>query len=123
MFAVILSIHIIICVFLIILVLLQRSEGGGLGIGQAGGSGGLGDFLTARSTSNILTKTTSFLAFCFFLTSLSLVFITNANYNQESIIDSSDDSIIDRLDLIPEEFDVEKSDENELNVPTEYVIF
>ena len=94
MFAVILSIHIIICVFLIILVLLQRSEGGGLGIGQAGGSGGLGDFLTARSTSNILTKTTSFLAFVF-LTSLSLVFITNSNYNQESIIDSSDDSIID----------------------------
>ena len=91
MFAVILSIHIIICVFLIILVLLKRSEGGGLGIGQAGGSGGLGDFLTARSTSNILTKTTSFLAFCFFLTSLSLVFITNSNYNQESIIDSSDD--------------------------------
>ena len=112
MFAVILSIHIIICVFLIILVLLQRSEGGGLGIGQAGGSGGLGDFLTARSTSNILTKTTTFLAFCFFFTSLSLVYITNSNYNQESIIDSSDDSIIDRLDLIPEEFDVEKSDEN-----------
>ena len=59
------------------------------------------------------------IAFCFFLTSLSLVFITNANYNQESIIDSSDDSIIDRLDLIPEEFDVEKSDNDELNVPTE----
>ena len=119
MFAVILSVHIIICVFLVILILLQRSEGGGLGIGQAGGSGGLGDFLTARSTSNILTKTTSFLAFCFFLTSLSLVFITNSNYNQESIIDSSDDSIIDRLDLIPEEFDVEKSVDDELNVPTE----
>ena len=67
MFAVILSIHIIICVFLIILVLLQRSEGGGLGIGQAGGSGGLGDFLTARSTSNILTKTTIFSCFLLFL--------------------------------------------------------
>ena len=78
MFAVILSIHIIICVFLIILVLLQRSEGGGLGIGQAGGSGGLGDFLTARSTSNILTKTTTFLAFCFFFTSLS--------YSSEKIV-------------------------------------
>ena len=32
---------------------------------------------------------------------------------------SSDVSIIDRLDLIPEEFDVEKSDNDELNVPTE----
>tara|TARA_Y100000991_G_C21906922_1_gene320558 strand:- start:487 stop:849 length:363 start_codon:yes stop_codon:yes gene_type:complete len=120
MFSVILSAHIIICVFLVILILLQRSEGGGLGIGQTGGSGGLGDFLTARSTSNILTKTTSFLAFCFFLTSLTLVFLTNSNYNRESIIDSSDDSIIDRLDLIPEEFDVENNstDEN-LSVPTE----
>ena len=121
MFAIILSIHIIICVFLIILVLLQKSEGGGLGIGQAGNSsGGLGDFLTARSTSNILTKTTSVLAFCFFLTRLSLVFITNSNYNNESIIDSSDDSIIDRLDLIPEEFDVEtKPKDDGLSVPTE----
>ena len=108
-----------VAIVLVVSILLQRSEGGGLGIGQAGGSGGLGDFLTARSTSNILTKTTTFLAFCFFFTSLSLVYITNSNYNQESIIDSSDDSIIDRLDLIPEEFDVEKSDENELNVPTE----
>ena len=115
----IITINVILAIVLVVSVLLQRSEGGGLGIGQAGGSGGLGDFLTARSTSNILTKTTTFLAFCFFLTSLSLVFITNSNYNQESIIDSSDDSIIDRLDLIPEEFDVEKSDENELNVPTE----
>ena len=108
MFAVILSIHIIICVFLIVLVLLQRSEGGGLGIGQSGGgAGGLGDFLSTRSTSNILTKTTSFLAFCFFLTSFSLVLISNSTYKKESIIDSSEDSIIDRLDLIPEEFDVE----------------
>ena len=47
-------------------------------------------------------------------------FLTNSNYNRESIIDSSDDSIIDRLDLIPEEFDVENNstDEN-LSVPTE----
>ncbi len=120
MFAVILSIHIIICVFLIILVLLQRSEGGGLGIGQSGSAGGLGDFLSTRSTSNILTKTTSFLAFCFFLTSFSLVLISNSTYKKESIIDSSEDSIIDRLDLIPEEFDVENEEnDEELSVPSE----
>ena len=41
------------------MILLQRSEGG-LGIGQAGSGGGLGDYLSARSTSNVLTKTTSF---------------------------------------------------------------
>ena len=110
MLAIVLSIHVLICVFLIIFVLLQKSEGGGLGIGQSN-SGGLGDF--------ILTKTTSFLAFCFFLTSFSLVIIANKNYNKESIIDSSDDSIIDRLDLIPEEFDVEKQQEEKIEVPVD----
>jgi|TARA_B100000214_G_C23616944_1_gene467716 preprotein translocase subunit SecG len=117
MFAVVLSIHIIVCIFLVVLVLLQKSEGGGLGIGQS--SAGLGDFLSARGTSNLLTKTTSFLAVCFFLTSLSLVIVANKNFNKESIIDSTDDSIIDRLDLIPEEFDVEKNDSEELQVPIE----
>ena len=53
------------------------------------------------------------------MTSLSLVFITNENYNKESIIDSSDDSIIDRLDLIPEEFDVENQQDEELSVPSQ----
>ena len=69
MFAVVLSIHLIVCAFLVVLVLLQKSEGGGLGIGQS--SAGLGDFLTARGASNILTKTTSFLAVCFSLHSNS----------------------------------------------------
>tara|TARA_B100000963_G_scaffold106974_1_gene92918 strand:+ start:722 stop:1021 length:300 start_codon:yes stop_codon:yes gene_type:complete len=99
-------------------VLLQKSEGGGLGIGQSSG-GGLGDFLSARSTSNILTKTTSFLALCFFLTSFSLVIIANKNYKKESIIDSGEDSIIDRLDLIPEEFDVENENDQGVSVPVE----
>ncbi len=117
MFAVVLSIHLIVCVFLVVLVLLQKSEGGGLGIGQS--SAGLGDFLTARGASNILTKTTSFLAVCFFLTSISLVIVANNKFNKESIIDSTDDSIIDRLDLIPEEFDVENDIGEELKVPIE----
>ena len=116
--SIIVVINIILAIVLVVVVLLQRSEGGGLGIGQAGGSGGLGDFLTARSTSNILTKTTSFLAFCFFLTSISLVIIANKNYKKESIIDSGEDSIIDRLDLIPEEFDVENQN-NDVSVPVE----
>ena len=110
MLAIILSIHVLICIFLIVFILLQKSEGGGLGIGQSN-SGGLGDFLSTRSTSNILTKTTSFLAVCFFLTSFSLVIIANKNYKKESIIDSNDDSIIDRLDLISEEFILKKHKE------------
>ena len=43
MLAIVLSFHLVICVFLVFVVLLQRSEGGGLGIGQ---SGGIGDFMS-----------------------------------------------------------------------------
>jgi len=51
-------------------VLLQRSEGGGLGIGGGGGAGG--GFMTARGTANLLTRVTAILAACFFATSLVL---------------------------------------------------
>lgn len=59
-------IHLIIVVALVGAVLLQRSEGGGLGIG--GGSG----FMTARGAANTLTRTTAILAALFFMTSLGL---------------------------------------------------
>jgi preprotein translocase subunit SecG len=67
MTTVILLIHVMICVALVGLVLLQRSEGGALGIG-----GGGGGFMTGRSAGNALTKTTAVLAACFFATSLAL---------------------------------------------------
>ena len=118
MIAVLLSIHLIVCVFLVFVVLLQKSEGGGLGIGGSGG--GIGDFMSSRSTANFLTKSTTILATFFFISSLGLAIMANKTYNKQSIIDSSDDTIIDRLDLIPEEFDVETDiDEKRLDVPTE----
>ncbi|MCB1537530.1 MAG: preprotein translocase subunit SecG [Alphaproteobacteria bacterium] len=70
---VVLVIHLILAVTIIGLVLIQRSSGGGLGIG--GGSGGLGDFATARGTANALTKATTIAAFAFFLTSLTLAYM------------------------------------------------
>ncbi len=68
--SVVLVIHLVLAVSIIGLVLLQRSEGGGLGIG--GGGGGLGGFASARGTANALTKLTSICAFGFFVTSLTL---------------------------------------------------
>jgi preprotein translocase subunit SecG len=56
-----------VAVALVGVVLLQRSEGGALGIG-----GGGGGFMTGRSAGNALTKTTAVLAACFFATSLAL---------------------------------------------------
>ena len=117
MLAIVLSLHLIVSFFLVFVVLLQRSEGGGLGIGQ---SGGIGDFMSSRGTATFLSKSTTFLATLFFITIFSLAVIANKTYNKESIIDSSEDSIIDRLDLIPEEFDVEQESKTKnLDVPIE----
>jgi preprotein translocase subunit SecG len=67
MSTVLLLIHVMVAVALVGVVLLQRSEGGALGIG-----GGGGGFMTGRSAGNALTKTTAVLAACFFATSLAL---------------------------------------------------
>ncbi|CAN7294349.1 preprotein translocase subunit SecG [Rhizobium sp. LjRoot258] len=63
---VLIVIHLMIVLALVGVVLIQRSEGGGLGIG--GGSG----FMSARGTANALTRTTAILATLFFITSLGL---------------------------------------------------
>jgi preprotein translocase subunit SecG len=61
--------HLIIALGLIGVVLLQRSEGGALGIGGGGGGGNL---FSARGVGNALTRTTAYLAVAFFLTSIAL---------------------------------------------------
>lgn len=66
MYNVILVIYILITASLIGLVLIQRSEGGGLGMGS---SGGMGSFLNPRGTANLLTRATATLAVLFMLTS------------------------------------------------------
>ena len=72
MSTVLLLIHVMVAVALVGVVLLQRSEGGALGIGGGGGGGGGGGFMTGRSAGSALTKTTAILAACFFATSLTL---------------------------------------------------
>ncbi|GLK71347.1 preprotein translocase subunit SecG [Ancylobacter dichloromethanicus] len=69
---VLIVIHLMVVLALIGVVLIQRSEGGGLGIGGGGGGGGGGGFFSARGTANVLTRATAILAGLFFLTSLSL---------------------------------------------------
>jgi preprotein translocase subunit SecG len=68
MSTVLLIIHVMIALALIGIVLLQRSEGGALGIG----GGGAGGFMTGRGTANLLTRVTAGLAAAFFATSLLL---------------------------------------------------
>src|SRR5438552_14678578 len=62
-------IHVLIALALVGVVLLQKSEGGALGMG----GGGMSGFMTGRSTGNILTRTTMILAAAFVVTSILLV--------------------------------------------------
>ncbi|ACI55118.1 protein translocase, SecG subunit [Rhizobium leguminosarum bv. trifolii WSM597] len=78
---VLIVIHLMIVLALVGVVLIQRSEGGGLGIG--GGSG----FMSARGTANALTRTTAILATLFFITSLGLGILTRYEGRPSDILD------------------------------------
>ncbi len=83
---VLLVIHLLVAVAMIGVVLLQRSEGGALGMG-GGGGGGMGGFLTGRGTANLLTRVTAILAATFMVTSLTLSVLAGTTTEPTSIID------------------------------------
>jgi preprotein translocase subunit SecG len=83
MIQVVLVIHLMVAVALIGVILMQKSEGGALGIG---GGGGMSNFMTGRGTANVLTRTTAILAACFMLTSVLLVIIPRLGTQAPSII-------------------------------------
>ena len=87
MITVLLVIHLIIAIALVGTVLLQRSEGGGLGMGGGGGGGGMGGFMSGRDTANLLTRTTGILAAGFFVTSMSLAILYGGSRQAKSILD------------------------------------
>ncbi len=76
---VVIVIHLMLVLALIGVVLLQRSEGGGLGIGSTGG------FMTSRGTANVLTRATAILAALFFVTSLLLSILAGMGRKPTSI--------------------------------------
>ena len=76
-------IHVLIALALIGVVMLQKSEGGALGMG----GGGMSGFMTGRSTANLLTRTTAILAALFFATSILLVMLGQYTRAPRSIID------------------------------------
>ena len=78
---VIIVVHLMVVLALVGVVLLQRSEGGGLGIG--GGSG----FMTARGAANALTRATAILAIAFFATSLGLSILARYGAQPIDILD------------------------------------
>lgn len=96
---VVLVIHLILALGIIGLVLIQKSEGGGLGIG---GSGGLGNIATARSTGNILTRLTAIFATGFFITSLTLSIMAGHHSKDRSITEQLDKPVAVETQDAPE---------------------
>lgn len=84
--AVILVIHLMVAAVMVGVVLLQRSEGGALGIGGGGGGGG---FMSSRGAANVLTRTTTILAIAFFTTSITLTILARSGSAPTSILDEA----------------------------------
>ena len=78
----IIILNIILAIFLVVVVLLQKSEGGALGIGNSQES-----FISSRSAGGILTKITAVVATLFIITSLSLTIISNQQISKTSVLE------------------------------------
>jgi preprotein translocase subunit SecG len=83
MIILLLAIHIMVAVALVGVILLQKSEGGALGMG----GGGMSGFMTGRSTANLLTRATAILAAAFMMTSVLLVVMHTRQRAPVSLID------------------------------------
>ena len=83
MIIVLLAIHILVAVALVGVILLQKSEGGALGMG----GGGMSGFMTGRSTANLLSRATAILAAAFMMLAVLLVVLRNRERAPPSIVD------------------------------------
>ena len=79
---IVLTLNIILAILLVIVVLLQKSDGGALGIGASQES-----FISSRSAGNFLTKTTAIIATLFIITSVSLTIISNEVKSSSSVLE------------------------------------
>jgi preprotein translocase subunit SecG len=96
--SILIVIQLLVSIGLVVVVLLQKSEGGALGMGGSGG--GLGGFMSARGAGDALTRTTAVLAIAFFATSLALTILAlHGRPVQESILDSAPLSVNHTLTL------------------------
>lgn len=84
MITIVFVVHILIALALVGLILLQRSEGGALGMGGGGGGGGM---MSSRSSANLMTRVTAVLAGSFMVTSLVLTMLAGRDTGSTSILD------------------------------------
>ena len=92
-----LTIHLILAVFLVIIILLQRSEGGGIGLGSS--TSGL---VSGRSAASALTRLTWFVCTAFIITSISLTIVSARKSSNESIIRDFSEPVGEKEIILPD---------------------
>ena len=95
----ILILNIILAILLVGVILLQRSEGGALGLGVSQDS-----FITSRSAGSFLTKVTAIIATLFIITSISLTIISKEEFSSTSVLEKVEE------EKDPTEPEIPKSD-------------
>ena len=78
----VLILNIILAILLIVVVLLQKSEGGALGLGASQDS-----YISSRSAGSFLTKTTAVIAALFIITSISLTIMSKEEFSSTSVLE------------------------------------
>ena len=79
--------NIILAVLLVVIILLQKSEGGALGLGISQDS-----FVSSRSASSFLTKTTAIIATLFIVTSILLTIISKEKFSGTSVLETIEET-------------------------------
>ncbi len=98
MSSVLLILFLLVTLALIGVILVQRSEGGGLGIGS---SQGMGSFMGGRGTANLLTRTTAILGTIFFVLALTLALLDRGTSANRSILDAPAPVITPAVPALP----------------------
>ena len=94
---ILLVVNIILAILLVIFVLFQKSEGGALGIGVS-----QDNFISSRSASSFLTKTTAIIASLFIITSIALTIISNEQISNTSVLEKVEEEKDSKTPKIPD---------------------
>ena len=82
---IILILNIILAIMLVIIILLQKSEGGALGLGVS-----QDNFISSRSAGNFLTKATAIIATLFIVTSITLTIMSKEEFSSTSVLEETE---------------------------------
>ena len=83
---IILTLNIILAILLVVVILIQKSEGGALGLGASQDS-----FISSRSAGSILTKATAIIATLFIITSISLTIMSKEEFSSSSVLEKAEE--------------------------------